>query len=135
MLGITDHDAVVAQLRRFAPSIKTSSDSAWSREPALRVIDCVLSLNRNYDRFVVPRLDRFEKRHPGMRSVGELRDLMKSYPSPHVFVKQTLDYDHEDRAIILDGVVDWLWVLTNARDELVELESWARTARPNEYTS
>ena len=35
-----------------------SVDRAWSREPALRVIDCVLSLRRNYDLFVVPRLSQ-----------------------------------------------------------------------------
>jgi len=41
-----------------------------------RVIDCVLSLNRNYDSFVVPRLDSFERRHP-----ESLKDFARGLPS------------------------------------------------------
>jgi hypothetical protein len=51
----TDHERLVTALRQLAPAIRRSSDRAWTREPAVRVIDCVLSLNRNYDSFVVAR--------------------------------------------------------------------------------
>ena len=84
---LLEHELVVGELRRLAPSIKQSADRAWSREPAVRVIDCVLSLNRPYDRFVVPRLDSFENAHPSIHSVSDLQSLMNEYSSPDRFVR------------------------------------------------
>ena len=37
------------------------------------VIDCVLSLNRNYDDMVVPRVMQFEANHPTVTSVADFR--------------------------------------------------------------
>jgi hypothetical protein len=49
-------------------------DYSWSN-PALNVIDCVLSLNRKYDTFVRPRIDLFVKNHPDIKSLEDLRKL------------------------------------------------------------
>jgi hypothetical protein len=62
----------VAALLRLKPSIRPSADPAWRRKPALKVIDCVLSLNRPYDTFVVPRLKDFERERPHVESVADL---------------------------------------------------------------
>jgi hypothetical protein len=128
-----DHDLIVAELRRLAHSVQQSSDRAWSRQPAVRVIDCVLSLNRNYDGFVVPRLHRFEKAHPAIQSVSDLQRLMKDYSSPHRFVKSTLEYDHEARAIILSRVVDYLIGVRGGSDQ--RLTHWAAETKPTDYTT
>jgi hypothetical protein len=87
------------------PNVVPSVDRAWSREPALRAIDCVLSLRRNYDRSVVPRLDRFEARFPMTRSVQSLRDQIDKFEDPQAFVRDALDYRDSDRARILNAVV------------------------------
>ena len=50
--------------------------------PAVKVIDCVLSLNRKYDTFVVPRLKTFMSNHPEIQRVVELAKLMANYPTP-----------------------------------------------------
>jgi hypothetical protein len=76
-----DRAGLVAALR-LLPPVRKSSDRAWVREPAVRVIDCVLSLMRRYDAFVVPRLDGFERRHPEVRTVSELQRLIAGYRSP-----------------------------------------------------
>jgi len=73
MAQTSDHEKLVAALRALAPSIRVSNDPAWTRATALRVIDCVLSLDRNYDRFIVPRLERFERAFPAVRSVTDLQ--------------------------------------------------------------
>jgi hypothetical protein len=127
----TDASRLSAALCQLSPSVKSSSDRAWSRQPALRVIDCVLSLNRSYDLFVVPRLDAFEQEHSAVRSVIDLKEEIAKYLTPHQFMVETLNYRHEARAIILSSVVDWLAkVAADDRDSTAQLEIWAKTADP-----
>src|SRR5437879_2394933 len=93
-----DSERLRIALKCDFPNLTPSTDRAWSRAPALRVIDCVLSLNRNYDRFVVPRLDRFEQRFPDVSTVRQLRELMNRYESSDAFVREALNYRHAQRA-------------------------------------
>lgn len=131
-----DSDRLRDALRRDFPTVVPSADRAWSRAPALRVIDCVLSLNRNYDRFVVPRLDTFERTFPQVITLCQLRDLIASYDSPDAFVRDALNYRHADRAQTLSEVVDYIvgTVLGNRQiEELEQLQQWAVGARPSDY--
>src|SRR5713226_1341646 len=132
----TDHDKLVDALRHLAPSVRRSSDRAWRREPALRVIDCVLSLHRPYDSFVVPRLDSFERKHPEIRTVPELQELIATYPSPPLFVAKALDYQDEARAATLRAVVDLLVTISghgSYTEQMSKLQLWAANANPTEY--
>lgn len=134
--GTTDHARLVAALRQLAPSVRKSSDRAWCREAAVRVIDCVLSLNRRYDSFVVPRLDGFERQHPDIHSVSDLQRLIATYSSPGRFVAEALDYNDEARAAMLSAVVDWFVTVSGTGTyaaQLVNLEQWAAAARPGDY--
>jgi len=111
---------------------------AWRREPALRVIDCVFSLHCPYDSFVVPRLDRFEREHPEIRTVGDLQDLIATYPSPHRFVVETLDYKDEARAATLSAVVDWVVTISGrgpSSTQLSNLQKWATAAYPADHAA
>ena len=108
----------------------------WSNPPAVKVIDCVLSLMRKYDGFVVPRLRTFMKNHPDTQRVVELVNLMDRYPTPHVFVKQELNYNHEDRANTLQSVARHVCSIVEgvpiASEEEV-LKKWAIQAEPQDY--
>ena len=131
----TDHEKLVAALRALAPRIRASRDRAWRREPAVRVLDCVLSLNRKYDAFVVPRLDNFEHQHPDVRTVTDLQRLMTTYPSDDAFVSNVLNYRHLQRAAILHAVVEWLATVSgngSPAEQLSNLERWAENARPQD---
>ncbi len=131
-----DPDRLATALRRDYGAIRPSSDRAWSRAPAIRVIDCVLSLNRRYDRFVVPRLDFFEQRFPSLTSLQQLRQRIDSFDSPELFVRDTLKYRDAPRAKVLSDVVDFLLRVSATRpgnSELERLKSWALAARPAEY--
>jgi hypothetical protein len=90
-----------------------------------------LSLNRPYDRFVVPRLDSFENAHPSIHSVSDLQSLMEEYPSPSIFVRSTLKYNHEARATILAGVVAYLINVSDGSD--YKLNDWAVGTKPADY--
>ena len=108
----------------------------WSNPPAVKVIDCVLSLNRKYDGFVVPRLRTFMNNHPDTQQVVELANLIDSYPTPHAFVKQELNYNHEDRANTLQSVARHVCSIVEgvsiASEEKV-LKQWAIQAEPQDY--
>jgi len=126
------------ELSRIAPSISPSIDPAWSRPIAIRVIDCVLSLNRNYDNFVVPRLRIIMNKHPDLSSIHQLDKLMSTYSSPALFVEAELNYNYADRARILEAVVHFLCKLVDGvpvNQEAKVLEQWAKSTKPIDYRS
>ena len=134
--GRRDREALVTALRELASSIQAPSGRARTREPALRVIDCVLSPNRWDDSFVVPRLDRFEREHPSVRTITDLQDLMAQYPSPDVFVTQVLNYGYVRRAAILSALVRWLAKVSgrgSPAEQLSNVQRWAANARPGDH--
>lgn len=136
-MDVSDSDRLEKAIRKIAPNVQESTDGSWSREPPLRVIDCVLSLNRNYDKFVVPRLDCFEKSYPGVRTVTQLHGMIANYSSPNEFVSDALDYKHDVRANILAQVVERLVRVIgdgSYEAQLERLQDWARSARPNDHT-
>jgi hypothetical protein len=130
-----DISLIVAEIKKLG-SIQPSIDPCWTRPSALKVIDCVLSLNRNYDKFVVPRLEKFASLHPSVRKIQDLRALMDSFPSPAGFVESELNYKDAARAQVLSGVIDYISNeikrigMEAEEDALIR---WAQEARPQDY--
>lgn len=123
---------VATEIAKFASDLPSLEDLVDSRPPAVRVVDCVLSLNRKYDTFVVPRLRTFISNHPEIQRVVELAELMASYPTPHAFMQQELDYNHEDRARILHEVVMFLFAIVQQTPTIPEekaLKQWVGQAQ------
>jgi len=134
----SDLSRLTEKLRRIASGVRPSADPAWSRPVAIRVVDCVLSLNRNYDCFVVPRIERLMKTHPELRSVVQLAILMSKYDNPATFVESELNYKHDDRACILEAVVRFVCGLVrgaSADKEEAVLKRWAVATKPEVYRS
>lgn len=112
-----------------------SAASEYNEATAVAVIDCVLSLNRQYDRFVVPRLKDFKRSHPQVRSIVQLAELMDSYPTPLDFSIEELNYRDESRARILREVVQFVCTIVQKSPTLPEeevLKDWALQAKPHE---
>jgi hypothetical protein len=121
-------------LQELAPHVRKSRDRV--RDPALRVLDCVLSLNRRYDAFVVPRLNRFEWIHPNVRTVSDLKKTINQYGSDASFLAGALENRDAGRASTLAGVVNWLTEIAGQGDDDVQLaniQTWARRAKPQDY--
>jgi|SRR2546426_4649809 len=132
---MTDLELVIGAIRKLG-TICPSVDPAWSRPPASKVLDCVLSLRRRYDAFVVPRLEVFEKSHPDVRSVHSFGSLIDSHSSPARFTEQILNYRDPARAQTLRGVVGYLVRVVDqdsGRSEGEALARWAGRARPADY--
>ena len=126
----TDIEAVAAWIEKHADHIHKTDP------PAIKVINCVLSLNRNYDIFVVPRLNAFVENHPEIRTVNQLATLIDSFPTPHAFMHQELKFNYEDRANVLKSVIDFACEIVKNTPDIPEEESlkqWAIDARPEEY--
>src|ERR1035438_1169703 len=88
--------------RKFG-NVKLRNDYGWF-EPALDVLDCVLSLNRRYDSFVVPRIENFRDRNPNITGLKQLLRLIKKYRTPLAFSKAELQYNHKERVETLLAV-------------------------------
>ena len=118
-----------------AAGTEASADYGYNEATAVAVIDCVLSLNRKYDAFVVPRLETFMNRHPEIRKIGELAQLIDSYPTPLDFSIEELNYRDENRARILREVVQFVCTIVQevpAVSEEEVLKEWALGAKPHE---
>jgi hypothetical protein len=104
-------------------------------EPALKVIDCVLSLNRRYYAFVVPRVKKFATLHPEVTSLVQLRQVMDRHATPAEFCIQELDYRDEQRAEVLRAVVEYLLKVQggySGETERERLRSWALSVTPDD---
>jgi hypothetical protein len=116
-------------------------EPAWpidSAPPALRVIDCVLSLNRNYDRFVTPRVGAFRDRYPAVVACEQLRGQILAARTPAEFMEASLSVRDLQRAETLLGVAEYLIDAQQRFDggnEVERLRAWARWARPGDFLS
>lgn len=109
----------------------------WANPP-LDVLDCVLSLNRPYNGFCLPRVQSFRDRHPEIDSLQALLSLIRSYPSPLEFSIRELDYQDKARVETLVGVLHYLLTAQQSiqgDSEAERLLQWAESVQPQDYRS
>jgi hypothetical protein len=73
-----------------------------------KLLDCVLSLHRRYDEFVVPRIIEFKNRHPDVITLTELCQCVANSGGPAKFYENELDYDYDDAAEMFGKVLNYL---------------------------
>ncbi len=95
-------DRIATELSELKGSGKPQE--SWGH-PVLDVLDCVLSLNRQYDEFAKPRVEGFARRYPEVKSLQDLASMI-SKKGQIAFMVQALDYKDKARAKVLAGVVD-----------------------------
>lgn len=128
-------ERVIDAISRELPAVVASKDRAWELSPALAVLDCVLSLNRNYDRFVVPRIERFRLNHPNTTQISDLKAILDSYADAAEFLAKEMAYRDAGRAIVFEQVVALLLAEIAKRPTQQESESlrdWAVTSTPSQ---
>ena len=129
---------LISKLQEVFPGgLPVGKSTNWG-VPPLNVLDCVLSLNRHYDSFCLPRVQNFKKRHPEIESLQALLSIIRSYQSPLEFSIQELDYRDEARAKTLVGVLNYL--VAEQRSIMGDSESdrllqWADSVKPQDYVS
>jgi hypothetical protein len=133
---MTDLDLVMQAIQRDYPVIPPPVHNIWTASAAAKVIDCVLSLNRDYYGQVLPRVNAFVAAKPEISSLRDLRTLIDSYPSPYDFLEAELRLRFAARATILSQIIDFLLEeLENypGGNDQERLERWAADARPGDY--
>jgi len=134
---MSDIDKLAWVLKERFDHVGARKSMGWLTT-SLNVLNCVLSLNRNYDKFVHPRVKAFEKCHPSIEELAQLRDLIDSYESPVRFSIQELDYNYCEWAQMLRGVVEYLINVQQeyeGSNEYERLQRWATSVTPKDADS
>lgn len=102
--------------------------------PAVRIIECVLSLRAKFFAVVVPRVTRFAVTYPDVASSLDLSEAIQGAGGPHSFMKTCLNYNSEKRGHTLYGVANYLHAQQqrfSGNTEISRLEVWAKSAAPD----
>jgi len=127
---------IVSALRGLPTPPRQSGVNVLADNAALKVLDCVLSLNRRYDEFVVPTLQDFKKRNPTVISLSDLDNLKNSLGGAYDFFCRELGYYDYDRAQVFDLVLTYLIKAIpqfTGCNELESLRLWATGTKPTGY--
>ena len=130
-----DARLLIELVERDFPETSATPPPIWGGAPPVRVIDCVLSLNRNYKSVVEPRVNDFAANYPGIKTCESLRDAMLA-ATPEAFLRTHLDTRDARRAATLMGVVEFAIDAQRAfpaGSEEASLRGWATGARPGDY--
>jgi hypothetical protein len=102
--------------------------------PVIIVADAVLSINRQYEAFVVPRLERLER--SGITSLEQLDSACTQY-GIHGFAT-VWNYNHPERVVMLQDLVRKFLTIKQqyeASDDLEAMHRWGKEARPADWAS
>jgi hypothetical protein len=129
-----DVNTLVACLGRLPPAGKVGRIT--SPTAAEKLLDCVLSLHRPYDEFVVPRLDGFRRQCPDVNTLADLAQCVARHGGHVQFYKEVLDYDYPEAAQMFGRMLAFLLGETSSHPGATEAQSlaaWARNANVNGY--
>jgi len=135
---MTDVDMLAEVLRSRFHHVAIRSDYGWPRNSALSVLDCVLSLNRRYDGFVLPRLEAFARQRPDFVELAHLEEMLNGCTRVGEFCLRELNYNHAQREQTLRGVLRHMVLAQGEQDDATEwgrLQAWAKSAKPSDYLS
>lgn len=112
-----------------------SPDNFGHETTALCCIDAVLSINRNYKKFVVPRLEHFRRNFSEIKGLLDLKKMLNSMKS-EIFAKDVIKYKDINRVFLLNRVVDKLLEKSqyqnDVNNELRLLKHWAESVDADE---
>jgi hypothetical protein len=126
---------IVDYLKTKYPDSVPNSDYDW-KNPALNILDCVLSLNRKYNEFVKPRINYFRSLNPKCYLIEDLLELFNRHSfNFEAFTKQELNYNHAQRGELIFNVCKFLLKEISRYDDneqLHKLRRWAIEAKPGD---
>ncbi len=133
-----DIDRIAAILSQRFGHVAVRADYGWQGNSALTVLDCVLSLNRRYDAFVLPRVKAFAQQYPEVTTLVHLSAMFARYPEIGQFCREALNYNDAKRERTIRGVVDYLLTIGPSypgSSEWERLTAWAQKTRPADAAS
>lgn len=135
MITNTDIEIISAELKSRFPNPIRNAGYDWGK-PSLNILDCIMSLNRNYTKVVKPRVEKFRQDNPTCYSIEDLLSLVTMYGLDYGrFTKEKLDLDYPERGRIIKEVSEYLLLEIsndNETDQMKKCENWAKNARPGD---
>jgi len=128
----------IEQIKKFIKNTNSNSmpeNSLGNYKNAVLVcIDAVLSINRKYYNFVVPRIKYFQDNYSNITTLEKLLNLIKQKGIDGF--SECWNYKHNARVEILYYLVNRLLEISkqyNGDTELSKLKLWASESSPNDY--
>ena len=116
-------------------SISTLENSLGNYKNAVLIcIDAVLSINRKYYKFVVPRITYFQDNYPNITTLHQLLNLIEEKGIDGF--SECWNYKHDERVEILHNLVIKLIEISKRYKENNEIENlklWAKETLPSDY--
>jgi hypothetical protein len=102
--------------------------------PVHNCLDAVLSINRRYNEFVLPRIKHFQTHYPQIKTLKQLRSLIqeKGYEG----FNRVWQYNHLDRVKMLDDLAKKFISYAeeiHESDDLAAMKNWANKVSPKDY--
>jgi len=121
--------------KRFG-QISSTMKTPKTTNPALVIIEAILSINKPYDTFVVPTLNRFKGNNLEISSLHSLLKLVDSRGGPEKFFKIELEYYYPQMANTFYDVLRFFISIEKnypGTSEYERLHYWAINASPRDY--
>jgi len=138
MRKMNEIDVLAKVLGSRFSHVTIREDYGWPLNPALSVLDCVLSLRNKYDGFCFPRVEQFARNWPDVVELSDLAEMMAEYNSAGSFFLEVFNYKFIAREQTLRGVVN---AMSSAQakhqgsTEWERLQTWAISVQPRDYVS
>lgn len=128
----------IEKIKDFIKNIDSPSTSENSlgnyKNAVLVCIDAVLSINRKYYKFVVPRITYFQENYSDITTLQQLLDLIEE--EGITGFSKCWNYKHDERVKILYNLVIRLIEISKGYNEKTEIENlklWAKEITPIDY--
>lgn len=133
---MSDVEVLADILKKRFSHVVIRHDYGWPGSTAVSVLDCVLSLNRRYDRVVFPRVQAFSAHHPNVTELAHLQAMLCEYKEVGQFCSEKLNYNDIRREHTLRGVVEYMLAVQakhSGASERDRLQAWAHSVQPSDY--
>lgn len=101
-------------------------------DPVLLLMDATLSINRQYNKFVLPRIEHFKKEFPNINTLEQLKNLIDK-KGINAF-ENVWNYNHPKRVEILQDLAKFFLdykTENSISDDLESMKHWARSVDIN----
>ena len=129
-----DIERVLEYLAQIPMTYDVQPEEFGYSNPVLVCMDAVLSINRKYNSFVVPRLQYFMQKYPDVTELANLKQLVQEvgYDGFHL----AWNYRHPARVMVLERLAD-RYIEHNLENEFADdlqgMRHWARSVAVTDY--
>ncbi len=131
-----DLDNLIAFLKDIPSDLSKNNEMGGYTSLVLVCIDAVLSINRQYYKFVVPRVKKFQEEYSQITTLEKLNDIIIKEGNDGF--SDYWNYKHESRfntlSLLVNKFVDIAKDMEDL-DELSALKQWGRTVNAYDFKS